>query len=120
MIDRTLNYGRHVLKHFLSANGSFQNALDIGAGRGTDLATVREVNPQATLFAIECFPPSIQLLKEQKIVVHSLNIEHDRFPFEEGSLDMVMANQIMEHTKEVFWILDQVSRVLKEGGHFLI
>ena len=31
-----------------------------------------------------------------------------------------MANQILEHTKEIFWILDQVSTVLKEGGHFLL
>ena len=32
MIDRHLNYGRHVLKRFLSSNGGFQTALDIGAG----------------------------------------------------------------------------------------
>jgi hypothetical protein len=31
-----------------------------------------------------------------------------------------MANQILEHTKELFWILDQASRVLKVGGHLLI
>ncbi len=42
------------------------------------------------------------------------------FPFAPASLDVVMANQILEHTKELFWIMDQVSRSLKEGGHFLI
>jgi hypothetical protein len=82
MIDRTLNYGRHVLKKFLQLNGEFETALDIGAGPGTDLKTVREVNPTARLYAIECYPPSIQVLKSQDITVHSLNIEHDPFPFE--------------------------------------
>jgi hypothetical protein len=27
---------------------------------------------------------------------------------------------VLEHTKEVFWIFDQVTRVLSDGGHFLI
>jgi SAM-dependent methyltransferase len=120
MIDRTLNYGRHVLKRFLASNGNFQTVLDIGAGRGDDLATVREVNPSASLFAIECAPPNVQILKEKGITVHSLNIERDPFPFKPETLDIVMGNQILEHTKEVFWVLDQASRVLKVGGRLLI
>ena len=120
MIDRTLNYGREILKKFLLSNGGFETALDIGAGQGNDLLTIREVNPRATLFAIECFPASVALLKDKGVTVHSLDIEHDAFPFEPASLDIVIANQILEHTKEIFWILDQVSRVLKEGGRFIL
>jgi hypothetical protein len=30
-----------------------------------------------------------------------------------------MINQVMEHVKEVFWILHEVTRVLKAGGHFI-
>ena len=120
MIDRTLNYGRHVLKRFLASGGDFQTVLDIGAGRGDDLATVREVNPAAALFAVECYPPNVQILKEKGITVHGVNIEKDAFPFQPETFDIVMGNQILEHTKEVFWILDQASRVLKVGGRLLI
>jgi len=120
MIDRTLNYGRHVLKRFLCASDGFASALDIGAGRGDDLMTVREANPSARLFAIECFPANVDILKEKGVAVHSLNIEKDPFPFEAESLDLVIGNQILEHTKEIFWILDQASRVLKVGGHLFL
>jgi SAM-dependent methyltransferase len=120
MIDRTLNYGRDVLKRFLLSNGGYDTVLDIGAGTGVDLATAKEVNPRAQLYAIECHPPYIEGLKKKHIEVHRLNIEHDAFPFKPESLDVIMANQILEHTKEIFWILDQVSRVLREGGHFLL
>ena len=120
MIDRTLNYGRHVLKSFLRSIGDVRSALDIGAGRGDDLSTVRDVYPSAQLHAVECFAENVQTLTAQGIDVRSLNIEHDPFPFDPESLDLVMANQILEHTKEVFWILDQVSRVLKMGGHLLL
>jgi SAM-dependent methyltransferase len=120
MIDRTLNYGRDVLKGFLRSSEGVKTALDIGAGHGDDLASVREVYPEARLFAIECYPENVRQLQENGIIVHPQDVERDRFPFAPGSLDVVIANQIFEHTKEIFWILDQVSTVLKEGGHFLI
>ena len=105
MIDRTLNYGRDQLRDFLRAVDTCQTALDIGAGRGYDLASVRQVQPGARRLAVECFPPNIQELQGQGVEVHSLNIEKDPLPFAAESLDVIMANQILEHTKEVFWIL---------------
>ncbi len=55
--------------------------------------------------------------KADRIVV--ANIERDRFPLADGEADLIIANQILEHTKEVFWIFHEVSRSLKIGGHFL-
>ena len=33
---------------------------------------------------------------------------------------MVISNQTLEHVKEIFWILHEISRTLKMGGHFII
>lgn len=120
MIDRNLNYGRHLIERFLQDVMPLGSVLDIGAGRGSDLNLARSAFPTCQLHAIECFPPYIEELKQQSIDVHSINIERDRFPFSPESLDVVMGNQILEHTKEVFWIFDQVSTVLKVGGYFII
>jgi SAM-dependent methyltransferase len=120
MIDRTLNYGRHLMERFLRAVVPFKNVLDIGAGHGDDLLIARTVDPSAQLIGVEPYVPYVKVLEKKGIEVRSLNIERDRFPFAERELDVVIANQILEHTKEVFWILDQISRVLKEGGHLLI
>jgi len=120
MIDRSFNYGRHLIQRFLSRLGPYQTVLDIGAGRGADLLCAREVHPDATLLGLESFAPSIEELKQKNIQVFSTNIERDRFPFSAGSLDVVMGNQILEHTKEIFWILDQISTVLKDRGHLII
>ncbi len=35
-------------------------------------------------------------------------------------MDVVMTNQVLEHVKEIFWILHEISRVLKVGGHIII
>ncbi|MBF8964586.1 class I SAM-dependent methyltransferase [Pontibacter sp. FD36] len=121
MIDRDLNYGRHIIKSYLSSEGvGPKTVLDLGAGQGADLLIARHANPEATLHAVECYGPYIESLKSKNIEVHSLNIECDSLPFEDQSIDIVIANQILEHTKEIFWIFHEVTRVLKPGGKFIV
>jgi hypothetical protein len=43
MIDRSLNYGRHHIKAFLSSSVPFNTILDIGAGKGDDLMIASEL-----------------------------------------------------------------------------
>ena len=120
MIDRSLNYGRHQIARFLQNNRSVwvlitakptSRVLDRGAGHGTDLTTARRVLPESQLIAVESWPPYVEELKSLGVSVFALNIERDALPFEDGSVDIVIANQILEHTKEFFWIFHQVSRV---------
>jgi SAM-dependent methyltransferase len=120
VIDRSLNYGRSCMRLFLERARPYHAVLDIGAGRGYDLEIARDVQPDARLFAIEASDPSAEALRELGIDVHGIDIEREPFPFGPESLDLIIANQILEHTKELFWILHQVSTTLKQGGHLLI
>jgi SAM-dependent methyltransferase len=120
MIDRSLNYGRHHTKRFLSASMPYATVLDLGAGHGDDLLLAREVNPWAALHAIEGYPEYARELAEKKIAVHVQNIEKDLFPFDDGTVNLIIANQILEHTKEIFWIFHEITRVLPVGGKAII
>jgi SAM-dependent methyltransferase len=119
LIDRSLNYGRNNIAAFLKKAAIFHNIIDIGAGSGTDLDIAADICPSAERFAIEAYPPNIQILKKRHNVI-SLDLERDPFPFEDESIDVVMANQILEHVKEIFWILHQISKVLRVNGHMII
>ena len=122
IIDRNLNYGRHLIDRFFH-DTSFDAAstlLDLGAGAGDDLLLARKNLPDAKLHAIEVYPPYQDLLRGKGIVVHSINIERDRFPFENVTVDIIIANQILEHVKEVFWIFHEISRTLRTGGTLII
>lgn len=122
VIDRSLNYGRHLIGKYLASasHDSMNVVLDLGAGRGSDLLLARDHNPACQLHAIEVHPEYQKELRRKGIVVHPMNIERDRFPFRNGSVDVVMANQILEHLKEIFWVLHEATRVLRIGGQLII
>jgi SAM-dependent methyltransferase len=122
VIDRSLNYGRHVISDFLSAanHNPMNVVLDVGAGLGGDLRLARDHNPSCELHAIEVYPEYQRALEQERIIVHPLNIERDPFPFPDESVDVVIANQILEHVKEIFWVFHEATRVLRAGGHFII
>lgn len=120
MIDRSLNYGRPVVRRFLDRARPFSRVLDIGAGTGADLLAARAIEPTAELHAIEVFPPNVEALRNEGVYVTGLDLERDRLPFDEHTVDVVIANQILEHAKEIFWIFHEISRVLRLGGALII
>ncbi len=120
MIDRSLNYGRHVINDFLQQSESFNTVLDIGAGAGTDLMLAREINQHCQLLALESYPPNVKKLQSNKVKVSHADIEKDHFPFDDDTIDIIIANQILEHTKEVFWIFHEITRLLPVGGKLII
>ena len=119
MIDRWLNYGRHWIKRLISISGG-GTQLDLGADRGVDLISARDCLPDQELFAVESWPPYVDELSAQVITVFQIDLERDRVPMHDESVDVVVANQVLEHCKELFWILSEAARVLKVGGSLVV
>jgi len=120
MIDRNLNYGRHLIEFFLREATPYKKVLDLGAGQGDDLFMARKIVSDAELLAIENYEPYAVKLKLKGIKVFELNLEKDPLPFEGESIDIIICNQILEHCKEVWWIFHEISRVLKKNGRLII
>ncbi|MCX7227972.1 MAG: methyltransferase domain-containing protein [Burkholderiales bacterium] len=115
-----MNYGRQLVARFVGDAAPARVVIDVGAGAGADLDAARACLPGAAFHAIESHAPSVDALRARGYAVHPLDIERDRLPFESGSVDIVIANQVLEHTKELFWIAHEVSRVLRVGGSFVV
>jgi len=116
-VDQHETYGAHVVRELLDMATPFGSVLDIGAGPGRDLSIARSLEPKCTTLAIDGRPPDGLRVVADKII--EADIERARLPFEDSSLDVVIANQVLEHTKEIYWIFSEISRVLRIGGHFL-
>lgn len=113
------NYGREAISGFVR-DRNFTTVLDLGAGHGDDLYNVKRLNPAAELFAIESYEKYVEELTAKGVKVFSIDIERSVFPFANESVDIIICNQVLEHTKDIFWILHESSRILKKGGLFII
>ncbi len=119
MVDRSLNYGRDIVARFVS-DVNIRVALDLGPGLGEDIAAVLAAHPHARVVGLEAHGPYVQQLRSAGVEVAACDIERDAFPFDEESVDLIIANQVFEHVKEVFWILHECARVLRVGGSLVI
>lgn len=128
-----LNYGRHIIAKwgsqlFLTQDARSWTILDLGCGPGTDLNNIRqeiikqkpECSRQIKLFGMESWAPNVKKCQALGITTWNKNIEYDHYPSKDNRFDLVIANQVLEHTKEIFWIFSEVARILKPGGHFII
>ena len=117
-IDHKESYGRHIIRH-IAQRISPSSCLDIGAGDGVDLATVKECKNNCELNGID-FRLDNQNLKKLGVNIFKKDIERDELPFLDNSLDLIIANQVMEHVKEIYWINHQIFKKLKIGGYFIM
>mgnify|MGYP001124675734 FL=1 len=120
LVDHRETYGPHVVERFVRSLPPVRIAVDLGAGSGRDLEIVRRLHPGCTTVAVEGGREYARALEGKVDSVQVLDIERDALPFADGSVDLVIANQVLEHTKEIFWIFHEVTRSLRIGGHFLI
>jgi SAM-dependent methyltransferase len=118
-VDHAETFGRHVLAD-LCIPINCQVTLDIGCGHGADLMIVKAQHPSTQCYGVEFSDWNHQPLTQLGIKPLSLNIENQALPLENESVDFVIANQVFEHTKEIFWINHEIFRTLKVGGHMYL
>lgn len=118
-----LNYGREIIVNWSSRyvtgmDNDNVRILDIGSGRGIDLLNIKNSvsDKKLELFGIECYEPDVEQTRQKGITVFEMNIEKKPIPVEDGFFDIVVTNQTIEHTKEIFWIFSEISRVVRKGG----
>lgn len=117
--SRKLNYGRHIIEEWVKSI-NYSNCLDIGGGEGKDLNIVKNISPKSHLYSVEVMPQNITKLEKIGVKTYPIDIEENSLPFEDSSLDLIIANQIIEHTKQIFWIHHNIFKKLKVGGSLIV
>jgi SAM-dependent methyltransferase len=119
IVDHTETYGRHILDT-VSKGLDVGLCMDLGCGSGNDLMIVKNNHPQAQCIGVDFGDWNREELDRKGIKSVSVNIENQSLPFENETVDLIIANQVLEHTKELFFINHEVFRTLKVGGYLYL
>jgi len=126
IIDKKLNFGRDIIVKWCEEyiNNSNQNSfkiIDIGCSRGEDLINIQtKIQKPLDMYGVEYYKPNAKIAEQHNIKVFNIDIEKEKIPIENNFFDIVIANQIIEHTKDIFWIFSEISRVIKKQGLIII
>ena len=89
--------------------------LDVGCWEG-ELTGEWAALYGADALGIEIFEAPRAAARARGVDVAALDLEVDAFPWADGSVDLVIANQVLEHLKNVLIPLAEIHRVLSPGG----
>ena len=100
--------------------------VDLGSGRGNDVIRMAEkVGETGRAFGIDISEGMIAKAKASiaKLEVANATIiqaELEKLPFEDNSTDLVISNCTINHSSDKQTVWNEVYRILKEGGRFVV
>jgi SAM-dependent methyltransferase len=101
--------------------GATLRLLDVGCDNGdfTQTLATHMGTPPENVFGIEIVDEARALAQAKGFDVRPGDLE-ERWPFDDGSIDVVHANQVIEHVKRLDHFVGEIRRVLRPGGKAVI
>lgn len=97
------------------ADGGRPALLDVGCWDGEATARYAAVTG-AEPHGIEIFEGPAAAARARGVAVAGLDLERDRFPYDDARFDVIVINQVLEHLKNIWLPLAEMYRVLRPGG----
>lgn len=95
--------------------------LDLGCDNGSlTVQLARKMKAKkGNIYGIDIIKERYKHAQQKGIVVKHANL-NEKFPFKNGELDFVHANQVIEHMWDLDMFVGEIKRVLKKGGYAII
>ncbi len=120
LVDVNEQYGRHVITSFAKSLKDIRTVCDFGVGLGGDLSSIKTIFSEAEYYGVDFSKHAKSHLENLGIILKVQELEHDEIDLKDNSIDLVIANQVFEHLKELYWVFHQITKKLKLGGHLII
>ncbi|TLP37779.1 class I SAM-dependent methyltransferase [Arcobacter arenosus] len=94
---------------------------DLGCGSGTLCAFLKKQYPNSNVVGLDAFeiPLTEAKNKYKNITFLKCNLENEKFPFEDNSIDLLVSHEVIEHLQSLENYLSESYRVLKPKGIIL-
>jgi len=107
----------------LFKNHTYTKILDIGCGNGYLLSQIKHKCPNANLFGVDVSAVSIDECKNNLVTfTDNFSVQNidSGLSFQENSFDLIVMVATLEHVFDPIRALEEVSRILKPGGTFIV
>lgn len=94
--------------------------LDVGCWDGEFSRRCGTTLGTESIFGIEVYEGPAREAEQRGLEVARIDLEAERFPWPDGSVDVVVCNQVLEHLKNIWLPMTEIHRVLRLGGHAVL
>jgi len=95
-----------------------KNILDLGCGEGITLAKLLQNFPDRHIVGVDFSPEKVNICEQHQLPVHRGDAYALRL--EDHSVDCCLFLEVVEHLLEPLQALQEIHRVLRKGGLFLL
>ena len=110
---------RRVILKRVAPYGPFDSLLDLGCHDGDFTMRLAAAGGVARPLGVELLEPHAAAARARGVEVTVADLE-DRLPFEDGTFDLVHANQVIEHVRGTDLLLREARRVCTDDGIVVI
>src|SRR3954447_7398625 len=103
-----------------------ETVLDLGSGAGADvLISARRVGPTGRAIGLDMTDEMLALARRNAAAAGAANVEFvkghiEDIPLEDGSVDVVISNCVINLSADKPQVIREVGRVLRPGGRFAV
>jgi SAM-dependent methyltransferase len=112
---RAFEIGEVIQYGFPSGRG-----LDLGCGDGHLMGIILDSTGSRDLIGLDVDPQETAIARARNIYRDVVTAPADHMPFSDGDFDYVFSNSVLEHIENIDGVLQQVARVLRLDGRFLV
>lgn len=94
--------------------------LDVGCWDGELSERCGAALGARRMLGVEVYEEPAIAAERKGLEVARVDLETGRLPWADGSVDVVVCNQVLEHLKNVWLPMTEMHRVLRPGGHAIL